>query len=256
VARQSQCLFCERRAGSREHLWAAWIHERLLRKQPIRITFAGRPVTYSNNPEITVKTVCGICNNGWMSNLEADCIPLLGSLMQGLSVPLDPSQQSLISTWAVKTAMVLDSTNTRARSLFYSRAECGSLRVNRTIPDRTRVWIGRSGLDGLLADGTIVTIQKQDGVKIAFGSPTTFVVGHVALQVFTIHPLAGFESLHIDPAPRPGQWEKLLVELWPTKTYSVNWPPLWTFTGNGIERHIGQLLFRWRMGQPAQHSPA
>src|SRR4029077_7373387 len=100
----------------REHLWAAWIHKRLPRREPIRITFAGRPAAISNNPEITVKTVCGVCNNGWMSKLEAECTPLIANLMQDIALPLDTSQQTLISTWAVKTAMVLDSTNTRQRS--------------------------------------------------------------------------------------------------------------------------------------------
>ena len=115
MARQSECLFCDRQAGSREHLWAAWIHERLPKREPIRITSADRPITFSKNPEIKVKSVCGVCNNGWMSNLEAASIPVVGNLMQDISLPLDTSQQTLLATWAVKTAMVLDSTNRRTR---------------------------------------------------------------------------------------------------------------------------------------------
>lgn len=140
MARQSQCLFCQKQAGSREHLWAAWIHQRIRRRQPVRIDFGDRSVRMSNDPEIKVKTVCGTCNNGWMSNLEQACIPLIGSLMQDLAAPLDPAQQTLLSTWAVKTAMVLDSTNTRNRKLFYERTECENLRLTSTIPDRTTVW--------------------------------------------------------------------------------------------------------------------
>lgn len=211
-ARQSQCLFCNRQAGSREHLWAAWIHKRIPRRQPIRIAFADRPVTISNNPEITVKTVCGTCNNGWMSSLETTCIPLIGSLMQDIAAPLDPSQQSLLSTWALKTAMVLDSTNTRARSVFYERSECEKLRLSSTIPDRTRVWIGRSTLNGLHADGTDVAIQTPDGTKIAIGNATTLIVGHLALQVFAVHPLPRYKNKAINEvAPRPGPWDDLLV---------------------------------------------
>lgn len=250
MARQSQCLFCSRQAGSREHLWAAWIHERMPRREPIRISFAERPVTISNNPEITVKTVCRTCNNGWMSSLEAECIPLIGSLMQDVAAPLDPSQQSLLSRWALKTAMVLDSTNTRARSLFYQRSECENLRLNSTIPDRTRVWIGRSSLNSLHADGTDVVIQAPDGTKIGLGNATTLIVGHLALQVFAVHPKPEYKNNPMNVAPRPGPWDDLLVQIWPAKTRSVSWPPPQTFTDRG-SRQIGHLLYRWRMGKRA-----
>jgi hypothetical protein len=67
--RKQICIFCNRQAGNHEHLWATWIHERLPKTAPFRITFANRPVAVSNNPEITVKTVRGVRNNGWMSDL-------------------------------------------------------------------------------------------------------------------------------------------------------------------------------------------
>lgn len=122
--RAQTCLLCNRQAGSREHLWAAWIHQRLPRREPIRITFAIRPMAISKNPEIKVKTVCGVCNNGWMSDLEAACIPIIGNLMKDISIPSDASQQSFLSTWA--------------RNPFYEKTECEQLRMSSTIPDRTR----------------------------------------------------------------------------------------------------------------------
>jgi hypothetical protein len=80
--------------------------------------FCESSVAVSDNPEITVRTVCGVCKNGWMSDLEARCIPVIGNLMEDISLLLDTSQQTLLSTWALKTAMVLDSTNTRERNPF------------------------------------------------------------------------------------------------------------------------------------------
>jgi len=177
--------------------------------------------------------------------------------MQDIAAPLDPSQQSLLSRWALKTAMVLDSTNRRKRNLFYDRAECENLRLNSTVPDRTRVWIGRSSLNGLHADGTDVAIQAPDGTRIALGNATTFIVGHLALQVFVIHPLPQqHKNDPIDVAPRPGPWDELLVQVWPPKTHSLNWPPGLTFTGSGTRRHIGQLLYRWRIGRRASQAIA
>lgn len=57
--------------------------------------------------------------------------------MQDLSVPIDASQQSTLTAWALKTAMVFDSVNTRDRSLFYTRSERENLRLSSTIPEVT-----------------------------------------------------------------------------------------------------------------------
>jgi hypothetical protein len=96
-----------------------------------------------------------------MSSLEQTCIPLIGSLMQDLAAPLDPGQQKLLSTWAVKTAMALDSTNTCKRKLFYDRTECENLRLRSTIANRSKVCVGRPALDGLHADATDLGIANQ-----------------------------------------------------------------------------------------------
>jgi hypothetical protein len=59
--------------------------------------------------ELTVGTVCGTCNNGWMSAIESENIPIIGSMFQDLSVPLNKEQQTSVAVWAVKTAIVMDS---------------------------------------------------------------------------------------------------------------------------------------------------
>ncbi len=45
-----------------------------------------------SSSELTVKTVCGICNNGWMNDLEAENIPIIGYMLQDITVPLDKSR--------------------------------------------------------------------------------------------------------------------------------------------------------------------
>jgi hypothetical protein len=244
--RRQTCIFCDRQAGSREHLWPAWIHRRLPKRESIRITFANRPIAISNNPEITVKTVCGACNGGWMSDLEERCIPVIGNLMQDISLPLDTSQQTLLATWTMKTAMVLDSTNTRDRSAFYAKSECENLRLSSTIPDGTKVWIGRSPFrGGLHAGGANVGIVIPDGTEIGNVNVATLIVGHLALQVRTVHALPAYKDSANKVAPKPGPWNDLLVQAWPANSLDVTWPPRFTFTDRGTSRHIGQLIFRW-----------
>jgi hypothetical protein len=113
------CIFCDNNSGSREHLWPKWIHERkdfgALRLQRGKSTEKIVP-----NPELKVKTVCGTCNTGWMSGLEAENIPIIGSTMQDISTPLDGAQQKSIAAWSVKTAMMSDSMKGRnAPNRFY-----------------------------------------------------------------------------------------------------------------------------------------
>ena len=107
------CLFCDKNSGSKEHLWPKWIHER---KDfgPLNFQLGGSEKKVIPDPEITVKTVCGFCNNGWMSDLEAENIPTIGSMLQDMAIPLDEAQQKSVAAWSVKTAMVSDSMKGRA----------------------------------------------------------------------------------------------------------------------------------------------
>jgi hypothetical protein len=250
-----QCLFCDNKAGSREHLWPAWIHERLQITTPIRIAIGKKPVQKSSNPEIKVKTVCGTCNNGWMSALEGQCVPLVGSLVQDISTPLDDSQQSLLTAWALKTAMVTDSTNKTTRNLFYEKSEREKLRANYTIPERTKVWIGRASRSSLAAIGTDVWIDLAPTPKVAKSSVTTIVVGHLAIQVFSIHVLPDHlqsEAAITAVQPKPGRWDESLLPVWPIGSRPIMWPPRLTFdTVNSGPLSIAALLDRWKIGKNA-----
>src|ERR1700733_7033605 len=125
-----------------------------------------------------------------MSSLESQNIPIVGSLMQDVSIPLDSSQQRLVALWAVKTAMVVESVTRGTRDLAYTRTECERLRSASAIPERTSVWIGRYFGSQLGINGTDFWIDISEKVRrIGHGWVTTIVVGHLAIQVVTIHML-------------------------------------------------------------------
>ncbi len=244
-----QCLFCERSADSKEHLWASWILERV-KSEPIRHSIGTAPVKIIGTPELTVKTVCPPCNNGWMSALETHNKPLIGCLMQDISTPLDSSQQSSLAAWAMKAAMVLDSVNTRDRNLFYKRSECEKLRLSSTIPPRTSIWIGRYSVrNSLGAFGTDLGIDTSDTPNVAKGCATTILVGHLAIQVLAVHVLAEYKDRAVgEIAPKPGRWNDLLLKLWPIGSRPITWPPPLTFT-NGGPRSFARLIDRWKIGK-------
>lgn len=198
-----------------------------------------------------MKTVCGICNNGWMSDLEADNIPVIGSMMQDIAIPLDEAQQKLVAAWSVKTAMVSDSMKGRAApNQFYTRDECINMRLKREIPARTLIWISR--IDGMhLGDfGTDFALFDPQKERIGMGSVSTIVAGHFVTQVVTVH----FEKENSEISAlscRTGNWNDFLIQIWPIQKQVVQWPPKVSFT-NGGPQGIAHLMDRWRMGEEVE----
>jgi len=243
------CLFCDNNSGSREHLWPAWIH-RLKKFGPILHKIGTRPTKILEEPEQKIKTVCGVCNNGWMSHLESDNIPIIGSMFNDLAIPLNIDQQTIVAAWAVKTAMVVDSAQGRdPASRFYRRDECVAMRLDRSIPDRTRIWIGRFALQSLSAIGTHVGMFSPEIPARTPGMVVDIVVGRLAIQVMTMHVHPEHADKNIpDPNPKPGDWENQLIQIWPVDPRLVMWPPKQTFT-NGGPKSIATLFDRWRRGE-------
>ena len=251
------CIFCGRTADSKEHLWPAWIHRRVKNRESVRKQIGKEPHAWTTNPEIKIKSVCTDCNNGWMSNLESRSIPTLGSLVQDLTVPLDVSQQELISVWAVKTIMVLESADA-SRTLFYTQTERDNMRINEkalgpaltSVPGLTSIWIGRYFGNSLHAGGTDFKIDPSHVIpEGGNGSVGTIIVGHLCIQVLTLRLLPKNSDGTVTVNPKKGRWDELLLSIWPT-TKSVTWPPVLNFTNTG-HFSIATLMDRWRIGKPA-----
>lgn len=202
------------------------------------------------NPEITVKTVCGQCNNGWMSDLESVNIPIIGSMFNDLSITLDEAMQRKIASWTIKTAMVLDSTRPKeAGARFYHRNDCAAIRKDLTIPQHTRVWIGRSDEKHVLALGTDYQYLQADTHEVHGKSTiTTIVVGHFVAQSITQRKMPAFDYLDMSALqPKPGDWDTYLILIWPSERVVI-WPPERSFTNGGPEG-IAYLMDRWRTGE-------
>lgn len=241
------CIFCDNNAGSSEHLWPNWIHKQ---KDfgPLRIQRGNASPKIVRDPQQKVKTVCSKCNNGWMSELENESIPLVGEMFKDRPKQLTESQQHSVAAWAVKTAMVSESTKGRnAPNSFYEKDERVKLREHRTIPDRTRIWIGAISGSHLGAFGTDFTILANGQARIGMGS-ATIVVGHFVVQVVTTHINRDFAAKDIlDVQPKGGCWYSKLIQLWPKEHDTVRWPPKVKFT-NGGPSGIAHLMDRWRVG--------
>jgi hypothetical protein len=116
------------------------------RKVAMRGYVQDRPFVYKKaKPVMTVKCVCSECNHGWMSDLENLSKPLIGGLVQDISLNLDESQQLALARWVMKTCMSLELIGRFERRKFYTDEECQNLRLELTLPIPSFVWLGRYG---------------------------------------------------------------------------------------------------------------
>lgn len=185
-----------------------------------------------------------------MSLLEQKNVSRLKPMLLNTPITLDPGGLKLIAEWAVKTAMVAESIKTRnANRNFFTREERIAMRGNRTLPDRTRVWIGALSESDIGCHGTDYTIMIDGGkTRIGTGSVCTIYAGHFVVQTVTEHLNKPYMSEDKAFITSPlGTGDERLIEIYPDRPKRVNWPPK-PFTEDGPTA-ISVLMARWRMGE-------
>lgn len=95
--------------------------------------------------DVTVRRVCAICNNTWLSDLEEQTRTLLEPCVLGTrKVVFGPKAQTVIARWAIKTATLMR--YVRDKNFPEPRkGELDWLRTNHTPPPQTGVWLGANG---------------------------------------------------------------------------------------------------------------
>ncbi len=230
------CIFCGAPADSREHAWPAWVLEWVGSGQPstIVLQLGQAPEKVFSNSELTVKYVCKGCNNTWMSDLETRAMLILKPLIIDFTIPLDRAQQSIVSAWCVKTAMVFECTNPN-KGWFYTPQERGTLASSSTIPHNTSIWMGRSGQSG----GLFVQNRRMSnpvlgrGHILSEGFVSTFGLGRFVLQVLTVRLREQYERVRVQLPASPGPWAASLAQIWPIRNPTSVWPPQASFNAQG-----------------------
>jgi hypothetical protein len=185
--------------------------------------------------DIEMRVVCGGCNNGWMSDLEAICGPFLTNpILSGSELELTVAQQRHLALWAIKTALVLEAS--RKDDLFRHLPEWHARWMPRTRDSGERadpppgisvVMFGRQlditpgGVEHFVASRS-VGIARREPPNDSVGYVATLLIGYVGFQVFGINVRA-----EGDP---PNIWYSRWVAerttpLWPAVGHLVRWPP-------------------------------
>src|SRR5207248_9239509 len=101
------CVFCGATSSlSTEHVIPKWVRKALQISEPVQEYRGSTYVGAAETLAIVFHEVCVRCNSGWMESLETATRPVLGPLLlgaaPGTSRLLDPDQQAIMATWAVK----------------------------------------------------------------------------------------------------------------------------------------------------------
>jgi hypothetical protein len=175
------------------------------------------PIT---KPKLPVKWLCGSCNNGWMSRLECEVKPIIEAILDERLNTIDASAQLTLAVWAVKTVMVLEALDSD-RQWFYTAGEREQMRLSRSIPHRTSVWIAKC-VDHQDIYSAAKNYSADDRAR-AFA--VTLAFGLLAFQVETVKPPELIPAhVAVTYEVSEGPWDEILVPVWPVSQIARGWP--------------------------------
>lgn len=239
------CAFCSGRPLTREHVWPDWVR-RLVADAPAmpyrrRMEFESRTLEereFLLRPfALTVKAVCGVCNNGWMSRLEEAAKPLLMPGLHGRGKRLSPGGQQVLATWAFKSALVFGLTHRWPRGVPDEHYD--HLLQHGRPPEQCVIWMGAYNgpepafvqLAGMAISrpGERVTSQSRPNVYVF-----TLTMGPILLQVFASADAEAFDVTNAhyrDPRLRA---------IWPTSE-TFDWTPDGGLVAGELQRYADAI---------------
>lgn len=242
------CIFCERRATSKEHAWPMWLMQRIGATEGGRVEAQrGRqaPMTWrAGNASLTVRCVCASCNSGWMSDLENRVKPIVERLFTEQPVALDRYDQTTLAVWAGKNAMVYETLRLDSPH-FFSSLDRKTLGETMSLPPHTSVWLAKCVGDAVI----FCSASELGGFADASGEEvrayvTTMSFGPLAIQVVCGQLPDSFpRSVRVTASMRPGPWHELTLPIWPIQSEQVAWP-----ASVGLSGELGLDAFSKRWG--------
>ena len=229
-----ECIFCSSKASiNREHLWPAWVIKSVIQNRSSAIErVIGRKAPITRVGDLKARCICKQCNEGWMSALENSAKPILEPMFHDSPSAIDSVQQRAIAVWTIKTAMVFECV--KRDSAFYSTQDRCHLLNSSAPPPDTLIWIGRYvNSQSLFVENHYLSNPKPTSV-LGEGCATTFAVGRLVIQSFTVRRSTNGEGKRIVVDIKNGQWDHLLIQVWPVLERVICWPPSLDF-GPSVE---------------------
>jgi hypothetical protein len=238
-------------ADSKEDLFPRWVLDRVKTRELLYRKVGDAEPELSEDQEVRIPCVCEKCNNGWMSRLEVKCKPMIGLLLEDVALDLDLEHQKFLAEWALKMAMVNDSYEEHDR--FFTDAERHAFKNNnRAIPNGTGIWATRFDGRTLSSLGSVFKLGLPGNSGLVDGHVYTVTVGHLSLQVLSLHEKPGNGITRVNVAASPLKWDEILVRVWPppaNKYERRSWPPKYSCALvenlNFGNLHYARLVYRF-----------
>ncbi|HZD69827.1 MAG TPA: hypothetical protein VFA45_13250 [Actinomycetes bacterium] len=210
------CAFCHSPEVTDEHVWPKWI-SRMFRDQGSGL-FMPSPYGRRRLRSIDITApVCKTCNHRWLSVLENDVQPVLSRLIRGQEGTLDPDQQRLLATWAVKTALMLD---LGGRRPFIPTGFYREFRLRRCPLSSQVVWLGA------YRGSRYAAWASHRALHVGISSdepPNGFVSTFTAFRaVFQVAGHFTRGNMHVEDRRL---MIAALARIWPPRAESIDWPP-------------------------------
>ena len=218
------CVFCGGQPTTREHIFSPkWVADLTSTQEAYTGDFFRQAEDGTVQREQwanrdgaggVVRCACATCNNGWMQELDTAAREAVTPLARGEAGTVSANGVRLVSTWAAKIAIVMDS---MWGPEILDRALKESFRKTLEPPETWTVWATamnptrpRTRLRGV----TLTAEAEADVPQAYFAS---FSVLHLIVQVFC--PLIDGVVFR-----RSDGYERHTVRLWPSPP-RLRWPP-------------------------------
>ena len=269
MAGRVRCLFCPNPVGSGEHAFPEWMLKALGgRDLRLSITMPNGTIhswkARSTKKVFKYRVVCGPCNSRWMSQLENHSGTYVVPMMRGDLMELDATAQTLLSMWALKTAMVFDAV-VRGGPHFFRQQEREQLARSMTPPSPTqnpfaaplRVWLahyqGARGTDfwGLVGHGIgrVTNGPHQPPVDVPVSAYfATLAAGQFVMQVmFPRVPVQHKRTAWGNLVGHPSKdFSRFTRQICPVVTSLINWPRVEILQDAGMS--LDDFAKRWPHG--------
>jgi hypothetical protein len=211
-----RCPFCNGDTETDEHVFPNWISKLLSARGGLVDKSSPYGPRRLRKIDRTTPS-CASCNHEWLSVLENDTSQILAPMVRGEGRRLEPAEQKLLATWALKTAMMLDLTSgnpTVPAGFFHMLRqrrepfESAIVDIGAYIDSTWAAWAQPRALH-IAVD----TAERPNGVVV------TILVGRVIFQVVA-HFARGEMSIDDDRI-----YKDALARIWPPSPNVLEWPP-------------------------------
>lgn len=172
---------------------------------------------------ITVKAVCGSCNNGFMNGIEGEARPWLSTMIRGsFALSMSIEAATAVAVWAVKTSLMAQLTGSDPAELDQVYKEFYASRLPTA---ECLVWAAAVGNESwaLRAECRTALLPSSDGSPTNVVDPPNILTVTIGLGALLLHvivdPILGRPTWNLTSAFDGG-----LIPLWPDP-HPVNWPP-------------------------------